>query len=120
MKKISKNPQDYNNVLPVKLSDYPNMENYLLVSRLNSEIDMKKVQIQLQALLAFLKAKLPQPAFQMFLDETGNLSDIEKLAAALFNFSRLAGINLNINYGQLNAFFKLQQLSRNIDRKRHV
>lgn len=115
MKKINKNPQDYNNVLPVKLSDYPNMENYLLVSRLNSEIDMKKVQIQLQALLAFLKAKLPQPAFQMFLDETGNLSDIEKLAAALFNFSRLAGINLNINYGQLNAFFKLQQLSRNIN-----
>ena len=52
MKKINENPQDYNNVLPVKLSDYPNMENYLLVSKLNSEIDMKKVQIQLQALLA--------------------------------------------------------------------
>lgn len=115
MKKINENPQDYNNVLPVKLSDYPNMENYLLVSKLNSEIDMKKVQIQLQALLAFLKAKLPQPAFQMFLDETGNLSDIERLAAALSNFSRLFNINLTINYGQLNSFFELQKLSRNIN-----
>lgn len=126
VKKINENPQTYNNVLPIKLSNYRNIQNFLFATKANSELDMKKVQLQMQSLLAYLKSKLPPAAFQIFLDETDNFSDIDRLSAALSNFSALFDINLDINYKELNTFFNLQTVSRTInpldllDEERHL
>ena len=113
--KINENPENYNNVLPIKFSNYPNMTNYMLFSEYSSKLEMKKVYSQLQALLSLLKEKLPFAAFNMFVDETENLSNIDKLSQCLSNFCSMYDIDLDVNYKQLNAFFKLQELSRSIN-----
>ncbi|MCL2144098.1 MAG: hypothetical protein FWH43_01185 [Endomicrobia bacterium] len=113
--KVNANPQKYNNALPINMSHYPNIQNFMFATKANAKLDMKKVQIQLQYVLAYLKGKLPPPAFQMFLDETDNFSNVDRLAAALSNFSTMFNIDLGINYGELNTFFKLQTLSRAIN-----
>ncbi|MCL1973084.1 MAG: hypothetical protein FWG57_08915 [Endomicrobia bacterium] len=113
--KINSNPEKYNNVLPINTSNYPNIQNFMFVTKANADLNMKKVQLQLQAILSYLKAKLPPQAFQIFLDETDNFANIDRLAAALSNFSTMFDINLNAHYSDLNTFFKLQTLSRNIN-----
>ncbi|MDR1195894.1 MAG: hypothetical protein LBL00_05395, partial [Endomicrobium sp.] len=113
--KINADPQKYNNVLPIKISNYPNIQNFLFMTKASAELDMKKVQVQMQTVLAYLKERLPMAAFQIFLDETDNLSNIDSLSAALSNFGKTFDIDLDINYKHLNAFFKLQELSGEIN-----
>lgn len=113
--KINAAPEKYNNVLPINLSEYPNIQNYILFMKLSSKIKMKRVYSQLQSLLALLKEKLPPEGFQLFLDKTENLTNIDMLSISLTNFCETFDLNLDINYSHLNMFFKNQALSRSVN-----
>lgn len=113
--KINAEPGKYNNVLPIKLSEYPNIQNYVQFMKLSSKINMKQVYSQLQSLLALLKEKLPKEGFQLFLDKTENLTNIDMLSISLTNFCEAFDLNLDVNYKQLNMFFKNQAVSRSVN-----
>ncbi|MDR1695462.1 MAG: metallophosphoesterase, partial [Endomicrobium sp.] len=112
---IAENPEQYGNILPIKMQDYPNLQKYSLVTQLNSKTDAKRVYSQLHSLLGFLKEKLPYLAYKTLLEETENLSNAQSLSFFLSGICREYGIDLNAGYKELASFLEMQDLNRSIN-----
>ncbi|MCL2144533.1 MAG: metallophosphoesterase [Endomicrobia bacterium] len=115
VKNIEEKPEKYNNILPINMQEYPNIQKYLILTKYNMKLNVKQVYSQLQSLLGLLKTNLPYQAYKTLLDETENLSNMDTLSVSLGNVCEIFDINLDINYKELDSFFKMQALNRSVN-----
>ncbi|MDR2192321.1 MAG: hypothetical protein LBO62_05545, partial [Endomicrobium sp.] len=101
--------------LGIDLYKYPNTSLYFELLEKEKQIDYKAVSKQLQALVLILKEALSAPAYNMLLDSTAKFSEIEKLYGYLISITRKFKMDLNVNFPQLNEYFKYIELSQKIN-----
>ncbi|MCL2335738.1 MAG: hypothetical protein FWC57_06710, partial [Endomicrobia bacterium] len=116
VKNINEAPDKYNNILPITMSDYPNIQNYTELIKIGQKLDMKRVYSQLQMLIGVLKERLPYRVYSSFLQATDNLSNADALSITLNALLDEYGLRGAINgYAQLDLFLKTQALRANIN-----
>lgn len=114
---------------PINLADYPNVTLYRELAGLKRQVNARKASRQLQSFVRILKENLPYGAYQSFLEQTGRLSDWEKLARYCQELDSAYHLGLNrfpdlrhyfaftVKSGKLNPVHLLQeqrQLARRI------
>jgi hypothetical protein len=112
---INKTPEKYNNILPIKRTDYPNIEKYIVVVKQNERINTNKVSTQLQMLVSQLRDILPYYTYNKLLENTENLSDIAALSMYLSDIEGDLNIDLTKKYKDLDLFLKNKKLSGEIN-----
>lgn len=112
---INKNPEKYNNILPIKRTDYPNIEKYIIVVKRNERINTNKVSAQLQMLVSQLRDILSYYTYNKLLENTENLSDMAALSIYLSDIEGDLNIDLTKKYKDLDLFLKNKKLSGEIN-----
>ncbi len=115
IKNINEKPEKYNNILPINISTYLNIEKYIVLTSQNSKLNARQVYSQLESLLGLLKNTLPYGAYTALCDETDNLSNMDVLSVSLTGLCEMFGIDLSANYKELNAFLNMQALNRTLN-----
>ena len=113
--KINAAPEKYNNVLPINLSRISKYPKLYTVYEIKFKDQNEACLFPASVAACAFKEKLPPEGFQLFLDKTENLTNIDMLSISLTNFCETFDLNLDINYSHLNMFFKNQALSRSVN-----
>ncbi len=101
--------------LGIDLKKYENTFTYMRLLALQKELDYKAITNQLQTLVMILKEKLPQNAYKILLDNTNNFEQADKLYAYIIKISREFGLDLTVNFKELNKYFSYIELSQKIN-----
>ncbi|MDR1942064.1 MAG: hypothetical protein LBQ47_07035, partial [Endomicrobium sp.] len=101
--------------LGIDLDKYSNTRLYLEILNSDKELDYKAIGLQLQQFVAILKDKIPYGAYKMLLDSTSNFTEVDKLYGYLIDLSKKIDIDLSVDYGELNKYFKYIELSQKIN-----
>ncbi len=112
---INDNNENYNNIVPIMTSLYPNISKYLTIYSATSDINSKLVTAQLQSFLLMLKSKLPYNVYTKLLSYTDNFSNTFKLAEFIKNYSKEFNIDLSTQFPELDKFFTNLKLSEDIN-----
>lgn len=107
---INKNPQKYNNVTSISLSDYPNIKSFLSIILNNKDINVKKAKSQLTELIYSLKNRLPSSIYSRLLKETENFSNKQKSLELIGLLCKKEDIDLN---GKFEETLKLLNVNFN-------
>ncbi|MDR1942276.1 MAG: hypothetical protein LBQ47_08110, partial [Endomicrobium sp.] len=101
--------------LGIDLYKYPNTLYYLEILNEEKELNYDAISSQLRALLSTFKELLPQQAYSMLLESTGNLSEIDKLYGYLISIAKKFEMDLEVRFPQLNRYFRHIELGRKIN-----
>ena len=101
--------------LGIDLTKYENTFTYIMLLELQKQLDYSKITTELQNLVIFFRNELPQGAYQMLLDNTENLSRIDKLYAYVVQISRLLELPLSVNFPNLDKYFGYIEFSQKIN-----
>jgi len=101
---VNSNPDVFNNPFTIAMGNYPNMQGYLELQKLNKELDYKRISRQLQVFVGLLKDKLPYSAYNYLLEKTGNFSQMDKLYVTLSLMTKEYNISLQKNFPDLRKF----------------
>lgn len=115
IEKIEDSPENYNNVLPVKISEYPNVAAYMRLSRLNEKTDFAQISLQTRKLLSDLKNSMPYESYRTFLEKTDNMKNLTALYEILASAVSLEGTEPPADYKRLDALFTMARLEKSIN-----
>ncbi|MDR2191299.1 MAG: hypothetical protein LBO62_00255 [Endomicrobium sp.] len=115
VERINDPKRKYNDLARIKFSDYPEINSYLLMYKLNSQIDYRVLNLQMQSLISSFKNVLPYKNYRDILDKTKNFSDIPALSQAVAQIDEAMNLNLLKTRKELAEYFKLAQLKANIN-----
>ncbi|MCX5782213.1 MAG: hypothetical protein NT145_05865, partial [Elusimicrobia bacterium] len=99
----------------VNLSDFPNINEYLVLIKEQRHINYKKVSKQLTDLINQLKEKMPYATYKFLLEKTKDLSHMDQLYSNLLELSNLYKINLEYQFPELNKFLGFVKSNQNIN-----
>lgn len=112
---INKNEQNFNNIVPILIIDYPNISKYLNIYSNSNGINPKLVSTQLQSFVLTLKNNLPYSTYDKLLTYTDNFSNTFKLADFIKKYSQEFNIDISLQFPELNKFFINLKLSEDIN-----
>ncbi|MBQ3835306.1 MAG: hypothetical protein II816_07330, partial [Elusimicrobia bacterium] len=111
----SNKKQTFENILPLFVADYPNISNYLNISNINSDINLKKLNTQFQKFLSAVKQDLNYKEYKKLTDETNNFSDVFVFSDFITKYCEDKNIILKSNYSEIEKFVKDIKLKQNIN-----
>ena len=111
--KINNNPQNFNNLFAIDTENFHNINKYLSINLDN--INNKRLSIEMNAFLIFVKTRLSFNAYKEVMNDTNNFKDTDKLIQHIYSISNTYKINLAENYPTLNIFLNNKMLVNTIN-----
>ena len=112
---INENKENFNNIVPILIKDYPNFSKYLNIYSNSNDINPKLVTTQLESFILLLKNNLPYNVYAKLLAYTENFSDTFKLAEFIKKYSQKFNIDISLKFPELNKFLINLNLSDDIN-----
>ena len=101
--------------LGIDLSKYENTFTYMTLLEMQKNLDYSKITTELQNLILLLRENLANSAYQMLVDNTENFSKIDKLYGYIVRISRELGLDLTVNFPNLDNYFSYIEFSQKIN-----
>ncbi|MCB4792719.1 MAG: 6-phosphofructokinase, partial [Elusimicrobia bacterium] len=106
IKKITENPNSYNNIFSLSLNNYPNINAYLELSRCAKELKYKRISSQMQNFIQLIKSKLPYSTYAAIIQKTDNFSKTDELYLYLGKIAKSSGFSGRSSKNQFSDLYK--------------
>ncbi len=113
--KINEDTSKFNNLLPVRMENYPNICSYLELSRISKSLKYDRISRQMEEVIKEIKTRLPYAEYKELLDKTNNFSNTDALYLLLPKISKAFGIGLENRYIDLNKFFEYVENTKKLN-----
>lgn len=101
--------------LGIDIYKYKHTLAYMTLIGMQKELDYKAINADMRNFMLLLNDHLSPDLYKMLSDNTEQFSRVDKLYGYIREIARQYDLNLDINYGNLNKYFKYLELSRKIN-----
>ncbi|MCX5782446.1 MAG: hypothetical protein NT145_07065, partial [Elusimicrobia bacterium] len=115
IQKINENPNNFNNLSPIRLENYPHISTYIELSRATNNFNYDRISRQLQEFVREIKSKMPYGDYQLLLEKTDNFSKSDKLYDCIIQIAKSYNLNLEHKFPDLKKFLTYVEKTKKLN-----